>query len=146
MRIVIVSIMVIFTSLFAFSQNVKINYKGEIRPYKFKIEKAEVKNGETTVIIKVKQQERFSYNISFEDCWLSVGNSSNEIKGSLTSWNDNKKPNNYPKPVSDQDDEKFTLTFPGSDILSANEIDIKIGNIQDRSKTELIFRDIKLKK
>lgn len=146
MKYLILSTLMMLSSMLAFSQNIKINYKGEIKPYTFKIEKAEVKNDDTVFTIKVKQQERFSYNISFQDCWLSFGNSSDEIKGSLKSWNDNKKIGSFPKPISDQKDEIFTLSFPGTDILYADEFNIKIGNIQDRLKTELIFNNIKLKK
>ena len=83
----------------ASGQKVKIKYKAELHPYKFQIEKAEVKNGNTIFHFKVKQKEMFSYNILFDECLLSINNSSTEIKGNLSTWNDDKRVNDFPKPI-----------------------------------------------
>ncbi len=142
----ILSLILALVVITANGQKVKINYKGDIHPYKFKIEKAEVKDGNTIFYFKVQQKERFSYNILFDECLLSTNNSSSEIKGTLSTWNDDKRVNDFPKPISDQKEEVFTISFPGTDIIGASQFDIRIGTIQNKNKTPIIFEGIKIKK
>ena len=142
----ILSIILALVVVTASGQKVKIKYKTELHPYKFQIEKAEVKNGHTIFHIKVKQKERFSYNILFDECLLSLNNLSTEIKGNLSTWNDDKRVNGFPKPISDQKEESFTISFPGSDILGATQFTIRLGTIQNKNKTPIIFDSVRIKK
>lgn len=141
----ILSILLAFAVMTVYGQKVKINYKTELHPYKFTIEKAEVKGGNTTFYIKVKQKERFSYSILFDECLLTTNNSS-DIKGSLATWNEDKRVNDFPKVINDQDEDKFTLTFPGQDILKAKQFTLRIGTIQNKNKTPIVLENIKPKK
>lgn len=142
----ILSIILALVVITASGQKVKIKYKTELHPYKFKIEKAEVKDGNTIFYFKVQQKERFSYNISFDECILSTNNSSSEIRGALNTWNEDKRVNDFPKPISDQKEEAFTISFPGKDILGASQFTIKLGTIQNKNKTPIIFDNVKIKK
>lgn len=126
-------------------QKVKIDYKGEVFPYEFKIEKAEVKDGETVFFIKVKQKENFSYSILFDECLMTTDKTSGEIKGSLKTWNEEERVNDFPKPVNDIDYVQFTLSFPGDDIIRAEQFTLRIGTIQNRKKTPIILEGIKPK-
>lgn len=128
------------------AQNLKLNYKAEIRPFSFKIEKVKIIDDQAVFFIKVKQHKNFSYSISFEDCYISTASNPEKIKGKLSTWNDDKKIYRNEKTISDEDDEKFTLTFPVPNIINEPKFDIKIGNILDRDKREIIFKDIKTKK
>lgn len=142
----ILTIVLLCCAILAGAYDYKVNRDIKIKTYDVKIEKIEVKNGETVVYGKVKQKRNFSYNISFEDCYLTLDNYDYKTAGTLRSWNDEKKGLKNPKPVSDQRFEKFTLSFPGTACADARTITIKVGNIQDRQKTEIIFRDVILRK
>lgn len=143
----LLSILIFCSCIFYINaEKFRVNYKESIKPFNFRIEKVEVKNGETYVYCKVQEFKNFSYNLSFEDCYLIIENVSDIIPGKLTAWSDDKKVTQYVKSVSDENDEKFVLTFPGTDISNVKTFGIKIGNIMDKKKTDIIFKDIKIRK
>ncbi len=142
----IISIILALIVITANGQKVKIKRKIEMHPYKFNIEKAEVKDGNTIIYFKVQQKERFSYNILFDECIMNTDNLSSEIRGSLNTWNDDNRVNELPKSISDQKEESFTVRFPGKEILDASQLTIKLGTIQNKNKTPIIFENIKIKK
>lgn len=140
----ILIVVFLFCAIFADAQSFKVNRDTRLKSYEVKIEKIEVGNGETVVYGKVKQKRNFSYNISFDDCYILLDNTEDKVEGVLRSWNDEKRGLKNPKPVSDQNFEKFSIVFPGIACADAGIITIKVGNIQDRQKTEIIFHDVTL--
>lgn len=92
---------------------------------------------------KVKQKQNFSYNISFQGCAILPENIE-KIPGNLQEWNDNKKTPQEIQSVSDQKDDKFIISFPNLKIIDISNFDLIIGNVLDRPKTPIIFKDIKL--
>ena len=133
--------------IFGSAKGIKVNFKGIVRPYTVKIEKIESVDNETLVFVKIKQQKNYSYSISFEDCYIAPSDGSGTpIKGHLKIWNGDKKNIRDTKTVSDSDEEKFILSFPGINLSEIQNLNIKIGNILDRKKTEIIFTDIPLTK
>ena len=121
----------------------KINHKSNVSSISFKIEKAEYKDEHTTIIVKVKQKQNFSYNISLTDIYILPSNHYvDTIRGKLINWNNHKNPNPSNIPVSDENEELLILSFPGDVITDNPAFDLKIGNIMDRKKTELLFKDI----
>lgn len=127
------------------AQNVRPNHRIEVKPFTVKIDKIEAKNGVTTIQGKVKQQKRFSYGISFADCAIITDSAPDGIKGELVKWND-KKSKKSDKNVSDEDFDKFVLTFPGNEVFSNATIDLRLGCILDRDRTEILVKDIRIKK
>ncbi len=128
------------------AQYLKVNYKGEIRPYTIKIDKIEVKENQTIVFVEVKQQKNFSYNILLDNCTLIPNSTSQQVEGKLRTWNDSKKALEFSKPVRDDCAEKFTIMFPGTDILTSDYFDITIGTIQNRQKTPITIQNVAIKK
>lgn len=128
------------------AKDLKINRKAHIKSISINIEKVEKTDYGTIVHVKVKQQENFSYGISFSDVYISKSNQTNPTRGTLNSWNGNSKIEYDTKNVSDQNFDKFTLTFPGFFISEGDVFDIKLGNLLDRNKTDLILKDIQIKK
>ncbi len=124
----------------------KVNYKFDQKPFSFKIEKVDVVDGKTVVYIQVKQFSRFSYNISFEDCVLYTAKDPEGVKGELTGWNEDKKIPSAVKPISDEEFEKFQLTFPSASLAKGATFKIKIGNIQDREQTEIVAENVSIRK
>lgn len=134
------------TSIMANAQEYKINLKERLRPYEIKIEKVKVQVTETVIFLKIKQQERFSYSISFADCAVFTPSNPTGVKGKLNSWNEDKKIHQDIKTINDEDWEEFTLSFPTHEFISAPYFDLKIGTVQDRKKTELTVLNIRIKK
>lgn len=142
----IATLLLMCCMLSASALRLKINCKDEIRPIKYKIERAEIKDGETTISIKLLQRKNFSYNVAFDDCYIIVGHSGEPVQGKLTSWKEDRKPPIHPQYISDEDEVELKLTFPGTELSTASDFTLKIGTIQDRNKTELLVTDIKIKK
>lgn len=128
------------------AKSIKINYKNQVRPFTIKIEKIDITDSGAVVYAAVKQQQNFSYGISFSDYYIKTPLNSEPVKGTLQTWNNEKKVWSESKPMSDNKEEKFTLFFPIQNLSDAESFDIKIGNIEDRKKTELFFKDIPIKK
>lgn len=129
------------------AKGIKIDCKTVIKPYTIKIEKTETIGDQQYVYGKIKQQERFSYSISFEDCYVTSDNNSTSVtQGELIKWNDDKKVGNKIKTISDEEDEEFILAFPAGTIPDSGKFNLKLGNIQDRQKTDIVIYDLELKK
>ncbi|MCM1356796.1 MAG: hypothetical protein NC212_10380 [Staphylococcus sp.] len=128
------------------AQRIKVNFNGEIHPYNFKIEKIEVKNGKTMVYATVKQKKNFSYNLLFDDCQLIPNSTNTPVHGTLCEWNESNKALDFAKSVNDEKQDKFILIFSGTDIIGASGFNIKMGTIQNRKKTPVIFENIAIKK
>lgn len=145
MRTIFLSLFICVACLLS-AKSFKINQKTDVKPFSIKIEKMEVLPNETVFHIKVKQQNNFSYSIDFEDCYVKTSADSEPIKGELKTWNDDKKIYRTVKTISNEDDEKLTLSFPTIDIPHTQPFTLKIGDIQNRDKTEIIIKDLKTKK
>lgn len=129
------------------AKSVKINHKAEITPFNIKIERAEVKEGNTLVYCKIKQRQNFSYNISLDDCWIKTSAIPEKTKGELAVWNEVKKPEHVKKAVRDNEFESFVLSFPGTDIIAPGTlITLKIGDILSRNQKEIVIENLKIKK
>ena len=138
-------LIVLFCTLMT-SQAIKINSKTEIKPYYFKIEKIEYVGDKSFIYGKVKQQERFSYSISFEDCLIISSENPNGVQGRLVEWNDNKKFNGPERPISDSHEEKFVLEFP-KDAVPVNEsFSLRIGTMLNKQKTPLIIENLSIQR
>lgn len=147
MKIKILTLLIIIFWCFGLqAKSLKINYKTQVSPISIVIEKAEFRDNQTNISVKVKQKRNFSYNISLSDIYIVTSNNTDPIKGKLSSWNDVKNPTPDNKPVRDDSEEKFILSFPGDIFKDVASFDIKIGTILDREKRELIFHDILLSK
>lgn len=134
-------LIVLFCSLMT-SQAIKINSKTEIKPYSLKIEKIEFVGDKSLIYGKVRQQERFSYSISFEDCLIISSENPNGVQGRLVEWNDNKKFNGLERPISDSHEDKFVLEFP-KDAVPVNEsFSLRIGTTLNKQKTPLIIENL----
>ena len=129
-----------------FSLGIKINSKTEIKPYFIKIEKVANLGDYNLVYGKIKQLKRFSYSVNFGDCKIITNSNPNGVKGSLYKWNDDKKIPFEIKPISDQKEESFILAFPYGSIPEEGSFDLVIGTAQNKDKTELIIKDLELKK
>ena len=124
----------------------KVNVKKEIKPYTIKIDKFQLDGDIAYLYGTVKQYERFSYSISFEDCAVS-SNNGQSIRGKLYEWNGNKNIENTTKTISDVNAEKFILEFPKEAFSEGSgPYVLKLGNKLDREKTELILKDLQIKK
>lgn len=128
------------------AQRLKINHKNQIQTIQIKIEKIEVKEGNTIVYITAKQNKNFSYNILFDNCQLTPNSTGVAENGELSSWNGSGKALEFSKPIRDDQEEKFTLTFPGSNILDSSSFNIQLGTLQNRKKTPIIIENIPIKK
>lgn len=142
----ILSIFLAMTAIMLQAKDIKIDYTGVVMPFVFKIEKMNVVDTETVITIKVKQRSNFSYSISFADCYVTIPSTNETVKGDLTSWNDDNKIYRKEQTISDQEDERFTLTFPTTILPECGPFDIKIGNILNKDKTPILFNGISAKK
>ncbi|MDE6266537.1 MAG: hypothetical protein K2M07_04200 [Muribaculaceae bacterium] len=132
-------------SLFA-KDTYKVNIKREFKPYSVKVEKVKYVDNEVLVFCIIKQYPRFSYSISFTDCFLATEIGAEKVQGKLVEWNDNKKISSMDKTISDRNDEHFVLEFPMTSIPLSGKFELKIGNILDKHRTEFILKDLEIKK
>lgn len=128
------------------ANEIKINSKTEIRPYTIKIEKIEYHGNNAFVYGKVKQQERFSYSISFEECLIVSSEIPQGVKGELIKWNDDKNVTTKIKTISDKSEEKFILEFPLEAIPTTGYFSLKIGTALNKNKTPLIIEKLTIQK
>lgn len=142
---VVFTVILAFCALFAYAQKINLNYKAEQMPYKFTITKFEVKNGWTRLYGKVTQKGRFSYSIDFDGATLVTENNET-VKGTLKKWNNESKFSQGPKVIHNDEPDYFEIVFPGTSILNCSKFDLNLGTIQNREKTEIIFKDIPIKR
>lgn len=141
----ILVILFLFCGLLLSAKGYKVKSKTQIKPFTIKIEKVEYKNNQALVIGNVKQQERFSYSISFEDCNVTTGGESNKTEGKLLDWNGEKKVGSMIKTISDEKEEKFILAFPETAIPKSGSFTLRMGTILNSAKTPIIIEGLKLK-
>ena len=145
MKYLLTLLLICGTMLCVNAKNYKINRNEQIRPFELKIEKIHIHGNDALIFVKIKQIQRYSYNVSFADIYLVTPGNPDGVKGKLESWNDDTKIYRDEKTVSDEEWEEFTLAFPAAGILEAPSFTLKIGNVLDRNKTELIVPDIVIK-
>lgn len=138
--------MLLLCGILVSAKGFKINSKIEIRPFTIKIEKIENNAQNTLIYGCVKQQERFSYSILFEDCLIITSDNPNGIKGKLVKWNDDKKITHNDRTVSNSREERFVLEFPSDILPQTGAFSLRIGTIQNRAQTPIIIENISLKK
>lgn len=141
----LLTLLVICSALLMQAKDYKIDRKERVQPYELKIEKFQVKGPNALLYVKIKQQKRFSYNVSFDNCYITLPGQADSIKGTLTKWNDEKKIYRNEKPVSDEGWEEAVISFPVSGIFEAPSFDLMLGNILDRKRTELRFKSLVIK-
>ena len=142
----LLSLILICCTILLQAQSIKLKYEAKVKSCTFKVEKIKVENNQTLVFLKIKQRQNFSYSISFAECSISTPSAPDGVKGVLKGWNDEEKIWRDTKTISDQDWEECTLAFPSTDILNSQQIDLMVGRILDRDKTEILFKGISLKK
>lgn len=135
-----------FCVLFANAQKYKIKAETSVHPFEIKIEKLELKDGKALIHGKIKQKKNFSYNISFENCSMTIDDSSEIINGELKSWNGETRRLNLPKVVDCDDYDKFVLSFGISEIPPSKSFTLVPAYILNKDKTDIIFKNLKLKK
>lgn len=142
----LLSLMFVCCATLLQAQSFKPKYEANVKSCTFKVEKIKVEDNQTLVFLKIMQRKNFSYSISFEECTIFTLSAPDGVKGVLKGWNDENKIWRDTKTISDKDWEECTLAFPSTDILNSQQIDLKVGRILDRDKTEIIFKGISLKK
>lgn len=131
-------------SLFLSAKDYNIKYKSFFKPFNIKIEKIEIQPSAVIVFGKIKQMNRFSYSIDFENCYIL--NNGEKIYGQLIEWNNNPVQNKTMYPISDEREESFILSFPGECIPQEGTFDLKLGTIQNKDKSDLILTGLTIEK
>lgn len=136
----------ILCGLVCSAKGIKIKYKTEIRPYSVIIERVEDIDDHTYILGKIKQQEGFSYNVSFEECFVILPDSSEKTEGILYEWNENKNVGALVKNISDNSEEKFILEFPKGVLPENGGFSLYLGTILNKNKTPLLLEGITKRK
>ncbi|MDE6445030.1 MAG: hypothetical protein K2K64_11535, partial [Muribaculaceae bacterium] len=66
--------------------------------------------------------------------------------GHIQKWNETKNTSVVNQPISDEKPEKFVIGFPNLNVGDIAEFELRFGNVLDRVKTPIVFKDISLKK
>lgn len=135
----------LFLSLTLSAKELKLDEKCQVLSIEVKLEKIEDLGENVIISGKIKQRKNFSYSVSFKDCKIETSEGKT-IPGKLIKWNDNEKIKSYDKTVSDDDSEKFVISFPSFNLGIIPDCTLTIGNVLDRKNTPIIFQNIKLKK
>ncbi|MDE6483907.1 MAG: hypothetical protein K2L14_00735 [Duncaniella sp.] len=143
---IIISLLLIFCSYAMQAKNLKVNRKEEIKSIKLNIENVEPTQSGSIVYVSLIQKKNFSYNISFSDIYLSIPNESIKIKGKVFEWDNDRKAVSDTKSISDKEKSSMSIWFPDITLSKDDTFDIKIGDLLDRNRTELIVTDVKAKK
>lgn len=139
----IIFLLFIGLSLSLMAKEIDLNYKGTIMPFDIKIEKLIVGDECSYVIFSIKQKKKFSYQITLDGCNI-VNCKGDAFPGTLSV--DEEIDENQKINVSDKMALEVVLKFPGAVLDDCQEFDITLGYIQNRKKTPLTFKNVKLGK
>lgn len=141
----IITLLFVCCCLILQAKPIKTNKTVEVKSMTVKIENAKIFDNAFFIYGTIKQQNKFSYSVSFEDCRLITEDNPKGTPGKLIKWNDQKVTTDI-KQISDKKADKFIIAFPIESIPENGSFDIKLGVIQDKNKTDIIVPNLYKKK
>lgn len=132
-------VLCILAPFVALGKSFKINEKGTYATILVKIEKFEQQKDGTIILTgELKQKKNFCYSVSFDGCNI-ITEDGTTIAGALTRWNNNSAGSKTDRTISDEESNKFIITFSNFNINNCRKFTLNLGTVLNREKTPIIF-------
>lgn len=121
-------------------KSIKINQRTACVTMQIKLDKfEEQKDGTITLKGEIRQKRNFCYSVLFEGCNIVLCDGE-KISGTLTHWDGYPAGSRFERTVSDEENEKFIITFPNFYINKCDKVTLDLGKILNREKSPIIIQ------
>lgn len=118
-------------------KGIKVNQKQTCATISIKLDKFEQqKDGTVTLTGELKQKKNFCYSVTFDDVKIIFADGTT-ISGALNQWNGNPAGTKTERTVSDEDAEKFVISFPNFNVADLQNQSLYLGTVLNREKTPI---------
>ena len=139
------TLLLLCVTLTVIAKPIKLKYKTEVMPFTVTLTHI-VPFGENYAVFgKIKQKAPFSHMVDFSDIEIRSQGDALTYKGFIQKWNNRMKFEDYIFPIGDEIEEEFCIQVPKESIPFGEKFDMKLGNLYNSQRTDLVIKDIFIK-